>query len=146
AVRNARVPGRYPDGAGLSLIVSAPNRRHWQLRYQRAGKAREMSLGNADHVTLAEAREKAMEAHKQLSLGIDPLDARQAERVVETATPVHVVTFAEAAERFIASNEAGWKNPKHRQQWRNTLATYAKAISAMPVADVDTKAVLAVLE
>jgi hypothetical protein len=35
------------------------------------------------------------------------------------------VTFRAASEELIASRVAGWRNPKHRQQWRNTLATYA---------------------
>jgi hypothetical protein len=56
AVRSAKA-GRHGDGNGLSLIVTSPERKHWQFRYMRAGKGREMSLGNAAHVTLAEARE-----------------------------------------------------------------------------------------
>ena len=34
------------------------------------------------------------------------------------------VTFKAVAEAHIAANEDGWRNPKHRQQWRNTLASY----------------------
>ena len=66
AVRAAKV-GRHGDGNGLSLIVTAPDRKHWQFRYMRNLKGREMSLGNAAHVTLAEARQRAAECHKLLS-------------------------------------------------------------------------------
>jgi integrase len=38
------------------------------------------------------------------------------------------VTFKEAAMTYIAENKAGWKNPKHRQQWENTLTTYVYPI------------------
>jgi len=45
------------------------------------------------------------------------------------------------------AHKVGWKNPKHRQQWANTLATYASpAIGALAVRDVDVDPVLKVLE
>jgi integrase len=57
------------------------------------------------------------------------------------------VTFADAAERFIAAQETGWRNEKHRQQWRSTLRTYAEPVfGKLPVAEVDTDLVLRALE
>jgi hypothetical protein len=147
AVRTMRTPGKYGDGNGLWLVVTTPERRAWVLRYMRQGRSREMSLGNARDVTLAEAREKAAEARRLLAQGIDPLDQRQASKSAQPATAAIVTTFAQAADRFIAQNEAGWRNPKHRQQWRNTLATYAfPHVGELPVAEVDTAAVLRVLQ
>jgi len=35
------------------------------------------------------------------------------------------ITFKECALAYINSHQAGWKNRKHEQQWRNTLETYA---------------------
>jgi integrase len=147
AVRSLRIPGKYGDGGGLWLIVTTPERRAWVLRYMRQGRSHEMSFGNARDVTLAEAREKAAEARRLLAQGIDPLDHRQAAKGAQPATVANVTTFAQAADRYVAQNEAGWRNPKHRQQWRNTLATYASPhIGELPVADVDTTAVLRVLQ
>jgi integrase len=143
--RTARKAGKYSDGGGLELVVVTAERRSWRFRYMVKGKAREMSLGSADAVTLAQARDKAADARRLLAQGIDPLDQRQTERAGDE--PVHVVTFAEAASQFIAGNEAGWRNPKHRQQWRSTIATYAAPIiGALPVGDVTTSHVMAVLE
>ena len=57
------------------------------------------------------------------------------------------ISFQHCAEQLIASREVGWRNAKHRQQWRNTLATYAYPIlGKVPVADVDTGLVLKVLQ
>lgn len=51
------------------------------------------------------------------------------------------------AQAYIAANEDSWRNPKHRQQWRNTLATYVyPVIGDMPVAEVGTAHVLQILE
>src|SRR5262249_35655499 len=48
---------------------------------------------------------------------------------------------------FIASHEASWRNPKHRQQWRRTLDHYVKRVlGEMPVMDVDTSDVMRILE
>jgi len=52
------------------------------------------------------------------------------------------ITFREYAERYIGGKEAGWKNEKHRQQWRNSLRDYAMPhMGHLPIADVDTEAV-----
>jgi integrase len=57
------------------------------------------------------------------------------------------MTFRQCAERMIASHEAAWKNPKHRAQWKATLATYAYPMFGdLSVAAVDNGLVLKVLE
>ena len=54
-------------------------------------------------------------------------------------------TFGEAAEQFVTSMEAGWKNDKHRAQWRSTLATYCTPMKDKSVAEINTDDVLACL-
>jgi integrase len=145
-VANKREPGRYGDGDGLWLEVATSQRRAWFLRYMRNGKARTMGLGDADDVSLKQAREKAADARKLLGNGIDPIEHRRAAREVETAAQAKQTTFAEAAQQYIAGHEAGWRNPKHRQQWRNTLTTYAEPVLGnLPVGAVGTEQVLKVL-
>jgi integrase len=141
-VRGLRAPGKYLDGQGLYLRVTTAERRAWVFRYMLQGKAREMSLGNADEVTLAEARAKHQDARKLIRDGVDPLDARRA----GTRKPEPVQTFASAAETYIAAHAPGWKHPKHRQGWTNTLANYAyPVIGAKPVGEIDVNDILAVL-
>jgi integrase len=51
------------------------------------------------------------------------------------------------AEAYIAAHEGGWRNEKHRQQWRNTLASYVYPVMGeLPVADITTAHVLQILE
>ena len=54
--------------------------------------------------------------------------------------------FGECAAAYLKAHESGWKNPKHRDQWRMTLTRYCEAIRDTPVDKVDAKAVLRVLE
>jgi integrase len=56
-----------------------------------------------------------------------------------------VRTFGAFAEEYIASVEDGWRNPIHRQQWRNSLRDHAKGLHSKPVSDIDTDDVLAAL-
>jgi hypothetical protein len=57
------------------------------------------------------------------------------------------LTFKECSDAFIKAHEAGWRNAKHGQQWRNTLARHAyQVLSQSMVRDVALPHVLAVLE
>jgi integrase len=133
--------GFHLDGGGLYLSVSATGSKKWVFRYKR----RDMGLGGYPAVSLADARQKAMEARETLARGEDPIDARKAAEIAGKPKPF--LTFDEAAERYIAAHEAAWRNPKHRQQWRNTLTTYASpSIGKLDVALIDTPHILQILE
>jgi integrase len=135
--------GYRADGGGLYLQVSKAGAKSWVLRYERGGRRREMGLGSLLNVSLATARKKAAEARALLGNGIDPLAEKQARLAAERGS----LTFREAAEAYIAAHAAGWRNAKHGDQWRNTLATYAyPAIGDLSVKDIDTPHVLKVLE
>ena len=157
-------PGRYGDGRGLYLLVRPNDTRFWLFRYTVDGRMREMGLGPVEWSstaaapagapmlapdgpnparTLAEARHLAGDLHRKVRMGVDPLAERDAEKTKAGA----VVTFAEVADRYIAAHEAGWRNAKHRQQWRNTIDTYATPIlGKLAVTAIDTGAVMRVME
>jgi integrase len=124
----------------LYLSISASGARSWRLIYRFAGKRREMGLGSVPTVTLGMAREKASAARVQISDGVDPLVERAGRKPVSS-----MPTFGEVTLDLISSLEGGWKNPKHRQQWRNTLTTYAAPIWDQPVDAVTTEDILAIL-
>lgn len=134
-------PGRHGDGGGLYLSISKDGRRRWVFVYRQrgTGKLREMGLGAASTVTLAKARTQAAAARELLAAGQDPIDDRVTEAEV-------VPTFGAMAEEVISSLESGWRNPKHRAQWRSTVATYCAPILAKPVDRIATTDVLAILK
>ena len=146
-VRSAR-DGKHADGHGLYLHVNG-QRRRWIFNYtsptaaDASGrpKRREMGLGPAGTVTLATARDLAADARQKLAKGIDPLDAATEAKAQAAAVP----TFAAAATAYIDRKANGWRNAKHRQQWRNTIDTYCKPIAGKKVDAVTVKDVQAVL-
>jgi hypothetical protein len=105
-----------------------------------------MGLGGLNAVSLAEARNRARECRSQLQLGLDPLHARDAERIDTRLKASRVLTFSQCAAAYIKAHRASWKNVKNGDQWTNALATYAgPIIGDMPVAAVDTDFVVKVL-
>ncbi len=139
-VARLKSPGRFACGEGLYLQVTSAGRASWLFRYQRLNKAREMGLGPYPVVTLAAAREAVLEARRTIHAGLDPLAERR-------RRPAGELTFAAAAEDYIASHAAGWRNPKSPAQWRASLATYAMPrLGGMAVAAVGVEDVLAVLK
>jgi integrase len=135
-------PGRYGDGRGLYLVVSETSARKWVFRFSFSGRVTEMGLGSADSVTLAQARDKAHEARKLVSEGVNPIEARRKAGKVLAGKP----TFGQIADALLVAKAPEWRNDKHRAQWKVTLAKYAMPLRALPVDEVDTDAVLGVLQ
>lgn len=143
SIRAIKKPGYHADGGGLYLQVTASGARSWIFRYSNGGRRHEMGLGSYPEVTLKAARDKAAEMRILRAAGGDPLQVRRAERHGRAGS----VTFAEAADAYIAAHEPGWRNSKHRQQWSNTLATYVfPSLGSVAVADIETSHVTMVLE
>ena len=141
-LKRASRRGLYADGGGLYLQITKHGSRSWVFRYKRDGRSRMMGLGSLAVVDLREARELALAARKELHAGIDPLAARAGTRAVAVKT----ISFDGATAAFLDAHSAAWRNAKHVQQWRNTLATYASPIlGALPVRDIDTGLVMRVL-
>jgi integrase len=145
-LRTLTQAGVYGDGGGLYVQVRDAEHRSWIYRFMLAGRARWMGLGACADVSLAEAREAAAAARKQVRQGVDSIAARKAEIEVRRAAAGRH-TFGEIAEAYIRAHEASWRNAKHKQQWTNTIEAYAKPVlGKIPVAAVDVGAVMRVLE
>lgn len=134
-------PNVYSDGGGLYLRVRTSGR-SWFYIGTLDGKRIELGLGSALDVTLAKARERAAAIRAMLVDGIDPRAARTKTKVEEKP----VVTFGAFAMELVDDIEEGFKNPKHRQQWRNTLKAYAQPLFEVPIDQVTTEQILAVLQ
>lgn len=97
----------------------------WQLRFSspETGKRRDMGLGQYPEVPIANARELAQQARALIAAGQDPIEVRERSR--QAPSPAETPTFQDAATQVWEDLKPGWKNPKHAQQWINTLRDYA---------------------
>ncbi len=138
-VRTASEPGRYADGNGLYLVVDPSGARRWVLRTVVHGRRRDIGLGGAKLVGLAEARDLAVQYRKLARDGGDPLSLRRQTRQV-------VPTFEAAARAVHADNRPTWRNAKHADQWINTLVEYVfPLIGTRPVNQIAAPDLLTVL-
>ena len=133
-IRAEKTAGRHSDGGGLYLNVTSTGTKSWLFMWGvGGGKRREMGLGAYPAVSLSKARAKAVELREAVEAGRDPIAEKQ---------QAPEKTFGECAADYIAlnkgsaKNKAGWSNPKHVQQWENTLKDYASAITDRPVSKV----------
>lgn len=125
-------PGRHGDGSGLYLVVDPSGARRWIVRVTVKGQKNakgaplrtDFGLGGADVVTLNQARERALEYRRMAKSGLNPRYNAKRE----------VPTFEELSRQVHIDRLPTWKNPKHGQQWLNTLRDYAfPKIGRMPV-------------
>ena len=125
-------PGRHGDGAGLHLVVDTSGARRWIVRVTVKGQKNakgaplrtDFGLGGADIVTLNQARERALEYRRMAKSGLNP--RYNAKR--------DIPSFEELSRQVHIDRLPTWKNPKHGQQWLNTLRDYAfPKIGRMPV-------------
>jgi integrase len=152
-VSRLKAAGAHPVGgvAGLMLQVSKTGTRSWLLRVTVGDKRREIGLGAYPGVGVALARDKAQQTRDDIAAGIDPVLQRAAARqsIIEQQIEAKALdwTFKRCAEAYIKAKAPGWRNAKHGDQWRNTLATYVyPTIGEMLVRNVRIEHVVNIIE
>lgn len=99
-------PYTLNDGAGLSLLVEVNGAKGWRFRYRFIGKPKMISFGVYGEVSLAEARRKRDEARSMLAKGINPSDARKAEKIALRFS--HENNFEAVAREWHSSKQSTW--------------------------------------
>lgn len=132
---------------GLLLQVAATGAKTWILRTKIGTKRRSIGLGGYPGVSLADARRKAQEVKDKITEGIDPVEERKAARRSLIAAQLSTMTFADAMRDYIDMKAKEFRNPRQRQQWENSLNTYAVPhIGKVPVREIALPHIKAVLD
>ena len=130
---------------GLILQVKGASR-SWILRIPIGGKRRDVGLGGYPAIGLAQARNSARDIRIKVVQGIDPIQERRNQQAALRVAQGKQKTFHEVASGFLGDRSPGWRNPKHRQQWENTLAVYAvPEIGNLFVKDIELAHILNIL-
>ena len=141
-------PGKHCDGRNLYLFVEENGVARWVHRYMRDSKPHWIGLGSVQDVSLEKARKKNAAARDlRLEEKVDPIEAKRAGKSKQRLEVAKAITFGECGDKYVKSHRAGWRNEKHAYQWTATLRDYAgPIIGALAVCDVDTGAVMRVME
>lgn len=132
------LPGRHSDGNGLYLMLPKRGEPYWMLRYTLAGKRRELTLAKFVELSLAEARERAVEAQKEIRSGIDPIEERKREGRVTLRT------VSDLFEDWYLDLEKRLKHPRIPK--RIFLREVSPSIGGIPIGDVTPMDVRAIIK
>jgi integrase len=142
AVNRETKPGYHADGAGLYLRIGPTGGKSWSFRYRAKGHLYDVGLGPIHTVTLAEAREKALELRREWLAGVDP----RAKRRQQKLAAANLVTFRECADAYIAAHKAGW-GATTVSFWSNGMRFHVHpVIGDLPVQEVEVGLVMKVIE
>lgn len=148
ACRNAkcdpdRARARFADARGLYLECSPTGSKRWFTKYRFGGKERRLALGNFPDVSLKAARDGRDAARRTQAEGTDPVQARQIEVAMRTATSI--TTFEGVAREFFATKAEGWSEV-HQTRWlRHLEKDLFPRIGSLPLATITAAVLLATL-
>ncbi|MEP3422896.1 MAG: integrase arm-type DNA-binding domain-containing protein [Erythrobacter sp.] len=125
--------GKHSDGQGLWLIKREKGMGRWMLRIVVRRKRREMGLGSWPDVSIAEARERAATARRQLRDGLDPIEER-----AKLRHHVDKLTVEEAIAQCFEARKAQLKGDGDAGRWLSPLKVHViPKIGSKPIEDVD---------
>jgi len=146
AIRNAKPadkPQKLSVGAGLYLLLNPNGSRWWRLKYRYGGKEKLLSLGTYPDTGLKDARDKRDAARKLLAAGVDPGEARKAERAAGEERAGN--SFAVIAEEWLA-RQSPRMAPATLEKARWTLDDLVNPwIGSRPITEIDAPEMLKLL-
>jgi len=148
-VKGLSEPGRYSDGGGLYLMVRKSGLKTWLYRYMMDGNRRDMGLGTVTSLNdIDVARQAAAEARVLVKEGRDPLRKKAAVKKAVKKDDAKLQTFGEVLGEFFKSKDktGHFRTERTRQRWHYNLHTHAKPLHRLPISQIETRDVYAVLE
>jgi integrase len=134
-------PFKLFDSLGLYLEVSPAGGRWWRWKYRFGGKEKRISFGVYPDVSLKAAREKRDAARQQLAAGIDPGEARKAQKLAQAGAE----SFEAIAREWHAKFSPGWV-PSHGDRILRRLEhDVFPWLGKRPIAEIKAPELLAML-
>jgi integrase len=129
------------DSGGLYLEINPAGGKWWRWKYRFGGKEKRISFGVYPDVSLKLARERRDTSRKQLAAGIDPAEARKAERLAQAGAE----SFEAIAREWHTKFSPGWVASHGDRILRRLERDIFPWIGKRPIADIKAPDLLAVL-
>ena len=129
------------DGGGLYLEVSTTDRKYWRWKYRFAGKEKRLALGVYPDIGLKTARGKRDSARQQLGNGIDPGEARRAEKIAKAGAESFEAIAREWYEKF----SSGWVSTHADRILRRLERDVFPWLGRRPIGEIKAPEILTVL-
>lgn len=147
--RNAVCPSdkkqaRFADSGGMYLQVSPAGSKRWFLKYRVGGVEKQMALGSYPDTSLSAARKARDAAKLQKAAGIDPLQARQVEKL--KATVGSGDTLEAAANDWLARGKPNWSDTHYVRERRNITKDLLPYLGKRNIGSIKPIELLAVIQ
>jgi integrase len=136
------------SGFGFKKDSDTPGVGSYTVRYRFNGKRPTMGLGSFSEISMADAREAAIEAVKLARKGVNPIEARRREREANLAAEraKQPITFIQSADTHVEAHAPSWRHKYARATWYNSVKKYAFPIlGETPTNDIVAEHVAAVV-
>lgn len=132
---------KLADANGMYLLVSKSGSKYWRWKYRYLGKEKVLALGIYPEVSLKAARDRCIDARRQLASGIDPSAARKAAKLTLQTSKNN--TFESIAREWFAKEEGHWA-PSNIKKVRSLLENHLlPQIGAYANSEITTPILLA---
>ena len=147
--KNATCPpdkarARLADSGGLYLEVSPNGSRRWFWKYRKDGKEGRLALGSYPVVTLKAARQARDEAKAKRAEGVDPVQARQVEKL--KASIGSGDTLEAVARDWLARGKPTWSDTHHERELRNVEKDLLPWLGRRKISDIEPVELLSVIQ
>lgn len=147
--RNATCPpekkrARFTDAAGLYLEASPSGSKRWFLKLYRDGKETRLALGSYPGVSLTAARKARDAAKLKKADGIDPIQARQVEKL--KASIGSGDTFEAVAREWLERKRPGWSETHYDRERRNIEKDLMPWLGPRKISGIEPIELLAVVK
>ncbi|QJB70321.1 tyrosine-type recombinase/integrase [Parasphingorhabdus halotolerans] len=136
-------PYKISDRDGLYLLIKPSGVRYWRMNYRFNNQQRTLSFGRWPELTLAEARERLIDARRLLADGIDPMEQAMLDKIAASVASAN--TFQTVAEEWLAKLEAEQKAPATLKKNRWLVSFAFPTLGKRPITQITPHEMLLVL-
>jgi hypothetical protein len=140
SLKSKRTPYKVSDSEGQYVLMPSNGSKLWRLAYRYLGKQKTLALGQYPTVTLLEARRARDEAKRLLSKGIDPSNARKAERREKVIAAGN--TFGAVADEWFEINKGRWVETYSFRLRSRLYDDLIPTLEKRPIAEIEPADVL----
>lgn len=145
-IRNAKPTAKtqkLSDGGGMYLEITPKGGTYWRLKYRFNGKEKRLALGVYPTISLKEAREKREEAKKLLAKGIDPNEAKKAQKRLQGESITN--SFQAVGEEWFLKQTNRWSEVHQTKiRWMLDKNLYPW-LATRPISEITPPELLSVL-
>jgi integrase len=137
-------PYKLTDRDGLYLYITPNGSRLWRMNYRFHGVQKTISFGRWPEVTLADAREKTLQARRRLSDGFDPCEQKKLDKI--SASIAQANTFKAISDEWLEKVRLEDRTPMTIRKYEWQLSLVMPSLGKRPLSQISAHEVLLALK